>query len=412
MPVKPRQPPPWPPSVEADATALAATALRPDVADQPGRSVRNGDRVLAESLTLREADGARILALSGRIDTLAAAALWTRLMAEARKPGAALVLDLTQVEAVDTTGATLLLTAQGAAEGTRIEGASPGVVAVLDRVRDALAAPQPKTVPYRFSPLSGVGRRVVNALRNGLDWLAFLGELLIVALATLIRPWRLRGRELLRHLDEAGTRAFGLAILLGALLGIILAFQSAIPLRQFGAEIFVPSLVGISLLRELGPLMAGVVLAGRTGSAYAAELGTMSVNEEVAALRIMGIDPMALLVLPRVLAGMLVMPVLSLVLTLAGLAGMALIMRLLGFQMTTVVQQLTNFVSLKDLLGGLFKAAVFGLAIAIIGCRAGLGAGRGPRAVGDAATAAVVGGIVAIVLLDGGFAVLFERLGL
>ncbi|MGX9966840.1 ABC transporter permease [Roseomonas sp. F4] len=363
-------------------------------------------------MTLREADGARILALSGRVDTPAAAALWPRLMAEARKPGTPLVLDLAQVEAVDTTGATLLLTAQGATEGNRIEGAAPGVVAVLDRVRDALAAPRPKAVPYRFSPLSGVGRRVVNALRNVVDWLAFLGEVLVIALGTLIRPWRLRGRELLRHLDEAGTRAFGLATLLGALLGVILAFQSAIPLRQFGAEIFVPSLVGISLLRELGPLMAGVVLAGRTGSAYAAELGTMSVNEEVAALRIMGIDPMALLVLPRVLAGMLVMPVLSLVLTLAGLAGMALIMRILGFQMTTVAQQLINFVSLKDLLGGLFKAAVFGLAIAIIGCRAGLGAGRGPRAVGDAATAAVVGGIVAIVLLDGGFAVLFERLGL
>ncbi|WP_439594601.1 ABC transporter permease [Falsiroseomonas sp.] len=367
---------------------------------------------LAESFAVREAEGARWLALSGRIDTQAAAALWSRLMAEARKPGAPLVLDLEAVEAVDTTGATLLLTAQSAAEGSRIEGASPGVVAVLDRVRDALAAPRPAVAPRRFMPLSGLGRRVVGLLNNGMEALAFLGETLVVALGTLIRPGRLRARELLRHLDEAGTRAFGLATLLGALLGVILAFQSAIPLRQFGAEIFVPSLVGISLLRELGPLMAGVVLAGRTGSAYAAELGTMTVNEEVAALRIMGIDPMALLVLPRVLAGVLVMPVLSLVLTLAGLAGMALIMRLLGFQMTTVAQQLVNFVSLKDLLGGLFKAAVFGLAIAIIGCRAGLGAGRGPRAVGDAATSAVVGGIVAIVVLDGIFAVLFERLGL
>ncbi|WP_328733492.1 ABC transporter permease [Falsiroseomonas selenitidurans] len=364
----------------------------------------------APGVTVREEAGARILALSGRVDTPAAAALWPRLMEEARRPGPPLRLDLASVEAVDTTGATLLLTA--AAAGARIEGASPGVTAVLDRVRDALAAPRPKLVPYRFSPLHGVGRRVVNGLAAGVEALAFLGELLFVALATLVRPGRLRGRELLRHLDEAGTRAFGLATLLGALLGVILAFQSAIPLRQFGAEIFVPSLVGISLLRELGPLMAGVVLAGRTGSAYAAELGTMTVNEEVAALRIMGIDPMALLVLPRVLAGMLVMPVLSLVLTLAGLVGMALIMRLLGFQMTTVAQQLVNFVSLKDLLGGLFKAAVFGLAIAFIGCRAGLGAGRGPRAVGDAATAAVVGGIVAIVLLDGAFAVLFERLGL
>jgi phospholipid/cholesterol/gamma-HCH transport system permease protein len=121
---------------------------------------------------------------------------------------------------------------------------------------------------------------------------------------------------------------------------------------------------------------------------------------------------MALLVLPRVLAGMLVMPVLSLLLTLAGLAGMAMIMGLLGFPLNTVLQQLSSWLHLSDLLGGLVKAAVFGLAIGAIGCRAGLGAGRGPRAVGDAATSAVVGGIVAIILLDGVFAVAYERLGL
>ena len=367
-------------------------------------------------LEVREADGRRVLALAGRVDTAAAAALWPRLMAEARRPGAVVALDLAAVEAVDTTGATMLLTALTAAEGVTpgavIEGSRPAVSAVLDRVRTALAAPRPKVAPYRFSPISGIGRRVVDAGHHALEGLVFLGELLVIALGTLVRPHRLRWRELLRHLDEAGTNAFGLAILLGSLLGVILAFQSAIPLRRFGAEVFVPNLVGISLLRELGPLMAGVVLAGRTGSAYAAELGTMSVNEEVAALRIMGIDPMALLVLPRVLAGMMVMPVLSLLLTLAGLIGMAFIMGLLGFPLTTVTQQLVATLKLSDLLGGLFKAGFFGLAIATIGCRAGLGAGRGPRAVGDAATAAVVGGIVSIVLLDGAFAVIYERLGL
>lgn len=367
---------------------------------------------LAKNFEIRDSGGQPVLALSGRIDTPTAAGMWTPLMAEARKAAAGLVIDLSAVDAVDTTGATLLVTAQAAAPDSRINGASQAVDAVLDRVRAALAAPRPKLVPYRFSPLSGVGRRAVGALRGGLDWLAFLGEALVVFLASLARPHKFRWGELLRHLDEAGTKAFGLAVLLGSLLGVILAFQSAIPLRQFGAEIFVPNLVGISLLRELGPLMAGVVLAGRTGSAYAAELGTMTVNEEVAALRIMGIDPMALLVLPRVLAGLLVMPVLSLMLTLAGLAGMAIIMGLLGFQLNTVAQQLAGALSLTDMLGGLFKASMFGLAIAIIGCRAGLGAGRGPRAVGDAATSAVVGGIVAIVVLDGSFAVLFERLGI
>ncbi len=360
----------------------------------------------AESPVVRQEGGRTVVLLSGRIDTPAAARLWEKLTGEARR-GA--VLDLSGVDAVDTTGATLLLRAE--ATGAEIRGAGQGVSAVLERVRAALDAPRPKP-EAQVPALARLGRAAVEAARGALDAIAFLGEVIVTGLLTLLRPGRLRWRELTRHLDEAGTRAFPLAVLLGVLLGVILAFQSAIPLRRFGAEIFVPNLVGISLMRELGPLMAGVILAGRTGSAYAAELGTMTVNEEVAALRIMGIDPMALLVLPRVLAGMLVMPVISLLLTLAGLAGMTAIMGLLGFPLQTVLQQLRSFVGLSDLLGGLAKSVVFGLAIASIGCRAGLGAGRGPRAVGDAATAAVVGGIVSIVVLDGVFAVLYERLGL
>jgi len=361
------------------------------------------------ALEVRREDGTTVLALSGRLDTPSAAELWPRLMKEAA--GGPVVLDLGRLEAIDTTGATLVLSAEAAGHGTTIRGAGPGVADVLARVRQARDAPRPK--PERRLPLvARIGQTVWHGGQGLLDSVAFLGELTVILLGTLLRPWRLRFNEVLRHLDEAGTRAFPLTILLGFLLGVILAFQSAIPLRRFGAEIFVPNLVGISLLRELGPLMAGVILAGRTGSAYAAELGTMSVNEEVAALRIMGIDPMGLLVLPRVLAGILVMPVLSLLLTLAGLAGMSLIMGLFGFPLTTVLQQLSQWLTTSDLLGGLVKACFFGLAIAAIGCRAGLGAGSGPRAVGDAATSAVVGGIVSIILLDGLFAVAYERLGL
>ncbi len=361
-------------------------------------------------LELRDEAEGRVLALSGRVDTEAAATLWERLVREAAH-GQAVVLDLGAVTAVDTTGAAMLLTAEAAGQG-RIRGASAGVVAVLDRVRAALAAPQPKPPDPPPPPLVRIGQAVVGWGRQAQDGFTFLGELLVMAAGTLLRPARLRWREVLRHLDEAGTQAFPLTLLLGTLIGVILAFQSAIPLRRFGAEVFVPNLVGISLLRELGPLLAGVVLAGRTGSAFAAELGTMSVNEEVAALRIMGIDPMALLVLPRVLAGFLVMPVLSLLLCLSGLLGMTGVMMGLGFPLVTISEQVTSLVTVTDLAGGLVKAAAFGLAIAGIGCRAGLGAGRGPRAVGDAATAAVVGGIVSIIMLDGVFAVLYERLGI
>jgi phospholipid/cholesterol/gamma-HCH transport system permease protein len=195
-------------------------------------------------------------------------------------------------------------------------------------------------------------------------------------------------------------------------MGLILAFQSSIPLRRFGAEIYVVNLVTISLVRELGPLLAAVILAGRTGSAFAAELGTMVVNDEVAAITTMGIDPVTMLVLPRLTATLLVMPGLALLLELAGLAGMTLVMGTLGFPPTAVVHQTVLSVRLTDLLGGLFKASMFGAAVSIIGCRTGLGAGLGPRAVGEAATAAVVGGIFTTIVLDGVFTVLFYRLNL
>ncbi|MBU6498877.1 MAG: ABC transporter permease, partial [Rhodospirillales bacterium] len=209
-----------------------------------------------------------------------------------------------------------------------------------------------------------------------------------------------------------GTQAVPLVLLLGVLIGLILAFQSLVPMREFGADIYVASLVSISLVRELGPLLAAVILAGRTGSAFAAEIGTMKVNQELDALVTMGLDPVTLLVLPRLLAAVLIMPALAVVMDLAGLLGMAVVLVANGIPLAAIGNQVADWVQPGDLYGGLSKAAVFGLAVAAIGCRAGLATGLGPRAVGLSATAAVVGGIVATIALDGGFAVLFYRLGL
>ena len=360
------------------------------------------------ALTLRPTPEGRTLLLTGRLDAAGAAALWpamTRALAE--KPQA---IDLSGVELLDSAGAILVLRA---GDDVPVLGAAPDVLAVLERNRTALkAAPVPAEPPRDFAPITAFGGTVYGGIQAALAGIAFAGEALVAAFRMLFRPRMFRGAELLRHLDEIGLRAFPLTLLLGFLIGLILAYQSSIPLKRFGAEIFVPNLVGISLLRELGPLLAGVVLAGRTGSAFAAELGTMTVNEEVNALRIMGIDPMVMLVLPRILAGILVMPVLTLVMNLAGLTGMTVVMQSLGFPWSAVSNQLQQWLGLGDLMGGLFKSCCFGLVIAAIGCRAGLAAGLGPRAVGDAATAAVVGGIVAIVAMDGVFAILFFRLGI
>ena len=360
------------------------------------------------TLSSRTTPQGRVLAFFGRLDAEAAATLWpamTRAMVD--RPN---VIDLSGVETMDSAGAILVLRA---GDAVAVEGGSADVLAVLERNRSALkAAPVPAEAPRDFAPITAFGRTVYGGVQAALSGIAFAGEALVAALRVIFRPRMFRGAEFLRHLDEIGLRAFPLTLLLGFLIGLILAYQSSIPLKRFGAEIFVPNLVGISLLRELGPLLAGVVLAGRTGSAFAAELGTMTVNEEVNALRIMGIDPMVMLVLPRILAGILVMPVLTLLMNLAGLTGMTVVMQSLGFPWSAVSNQLQQWLTLGDLMGGLFKSACFGLVIAAIGCRAGLSAGLGPRAVGDAATAAVVGGIVAIVAMDGVFAILFFRLGI
>ncbi len=355
-------------------------------------------------------DGDRLI-FAGRLDAQAAAALW-RPATEVRQAATGpLTLDLAGVESLDTNGATLLLHASGTEAAPKVEGASAPVAAVLARAVAAAAAPAPQQGARPLSLLSSLGAGFFGALRGLQDKITFVGETAVAGASYVLRPRGVRLGDVLRHLDEAGTRAFPLTILLGVLLGVILAFQSSIPMRQFGATIFIPQLVGVSLLRELGPLMAAIILSGRTGSAYAAELGTMTVNEEVDALRIMGIDPIRMLVLPRLLAGTIVMPALALLLTLMGLIGMGLVMLGLGFPATATINRLEQTLGVGDMVGGLCKAAAFGLAISLIGCRAGLAAGRGPRAVGDAATGAVVGGIVATIILDGIFAVVFFRMG-
>lgn len=348
------------------------------------------------------------LAFAGRLDADGIGALWHPAIDAARREAGDLVLDLSRVEACDTAGTTLLLAVEQAHQGeVRMQGAGDAVVAILARARAASVVPM-----RRHDHGPDMRAAIAAGLRMAVEGIAFLGE---AALAMLRLPGRrrmLRVREMARYADQAGVRSIPLILLLGFLFGLILAFQSAVAMRQFGAELYVANLVAISVLRELGPLLAAVILSGRTGSAYAAEIGTMAVNEEIAALRTMGMDPMTMLVLPRLAAAMAVMPAMTLLLDVAAMAGMAAVMVALGFPIEAVATQVRTAAKLRDLYGALFKAVCFGAAVAAVGCRAGLSTGVGPRAVGQSATAAVVGGIVSVVLLDGVFAVVFYRLGL
>ena len=351
--------------------------------------------------------GAAVLSLAGPLNAAGAGAIWSRAVREAaRQPG--VTVDVTGVTVWDTAGITLLADIEAASPGATFTGLTPAVVALLTRVRAARPPPPSPPNPPPFDPLA--------TLRGGLEAaalsIAFLGEATLALLLLPARRRMFRLSDLWRAADQAGVRAIPLVLLLGFLIGLILAFQSLIPMRRFGADVYVASLVGISLVRELGPLLAAVILAGRSGSAFAAEIGTMKVNQEVDALVTMGLDPMTMLVLPRLLASIIVMPALTMVLDFAGLFGMSLVLLSDGIPEVAIGNQIAGWVAAPDLYGALAKSAIFGAAVAGVGCHAGMGAGLGPEAVGIAATRAVVGGIVASIVLDGAFALVFFRLGI
>ncbi len=200
--------------------------------------------------------------------------------------------------------------------------------------------------------------------------------------------------------------------LISFLLGLILAFQSAVPMKRFGAEIFVADLIGLSMLRELGPLMTAILLAGRSGAAFAAEIGTMKVNQEVDAMTTMGLNPVRFLVTPRIIATMLMTPLLVLFADLVGLLGGALTMQSFSIPFVTFLKEVDAAVTMTDFLAGFVKSFVFAMLVAGIGCMRGLETAAGASAVGDSATRAVVSGIILLVVVDGLFAVAYYLLNI
>lgn len=257
-----------------------------------------------------------------------------------------------------------------------------------------------------------VGQAAVRIYEDVCEQLAFLGEICSSAFSLLIRPGRLRLRDTMLHFERAGIDALPIILLIGFLMGLILAFLSAASLRQFGVEVYVADLIAIGLFRELGPLITAIILAGRTGSAFAAELGTMKVNEEIDALTTFGLPPVFFLALPRVISATLVMPILSVFAVLSGLIGGLVVLMGMRIPAVTYWQHVIQSSTLTIILMGLFKAAIFGLLVGLVGCSHGLQTARTADGVGRAATAAVVGSLILITIFDGLFAVLFYLLGM
>jgi phospholipid/cholesterol/gamma-HCH transport system permease protein len=265
----------------------------------------------------------------------------------------------------------------------------------------------------RDSFLARVGDSSVRLWRSFLDMLAFIGETFVAFLRLFTGKSRFRGSDLMLIIQQCGAQALPIVSLISLLVGLILAFVGAIQLKLFGAQIFVADLVGIGIVRAMGAIMTGIIMAGRTGASFAASIGTMQVNEEIDALQTTGVSPLDFLVLPRILALTIMMPLLTLYANLMGiLGGMIVGVYGLGISPIEYYNETAKAVSLTNLWIGLVSSFVYGILIAVAGCMRGMQCGRSASAVGDATTSAVVTGIVCIVVSTAIITVICNILGI
>lgn len=333
------------------------------------------------------------------------------------KESAAQALDLAAVEAIDTAGAWLLARASGGADGQRLpwRNLPPEFQPLAERVLTA----GPKVVPERSRPttitdwVADIGEAVVEALTETLNLIAFFGEFVLASARVVINPRRFRWISLLVHIEQTGINALPIVGLISFLVGVVLAYQGADQLRQFNAQFLTVNMVGISVLREMGILLTAIVVAGRSGSAFTAQIGTMQVSEEVDALRTMGLDPMEVLVLPRVAALIITLPILTFFADITGLLGGGLMYVLLVDQtFGQYVGRLNDVVGPKEFWVGMVKAPVFAILIALVGCFEGLRVTGSAESVGMMTTRAVVEGIFLVIIFDALFSILFSILSI
>ena len=262
-------------------------------------------------------------------------------------------------------------------------------------------------------PLARIGTKLLVNLAIANEMLSFFGEAVLALVRLIGGASAMRKADFLEAFTECGPRAVPIVCLIALLVGLIMAFIGAVQLVKFGAQVYVANLVGIAMVREMGALMAAIIMAGRTGASYAANLGTMKLNDEVSALRTVGIDPMDFLVLPRLLALALALPLLTIFANLAGmLGGGALASADLGIDWPLYVSQTRHALSVTDLILGLIKACLFGSIVAITGCWCGMAAERHAAGVGRAATSSVVLSIVLVIAADAVITVMTSILGI
>ncbi len=296
-----------------------------------------------------------------------------------------------------------------------ITGAQGHVARILDTVAEAMPVPEeippaPRGITFW---LIGIGKFVAGSATSAASVLGVLGLFVSRLAETALHPRRLRLTALVAHCEDVGLRAVPIVALMAFLIGVVLAFQGAAQLQQFGAEIFVVDLIAISILRELGILLTAIIVAGRTASAYTAAIGSMKMRQEIDAMQTLGIDPGHTLIVPRILALVLMLPILGMIANLSGLLGGGLMAWLeLGISPARFVVQMLEGTAVSNLTVGLVKAPVFAVLIGVIGCDAGLRVGTTAESLGRMTSAAVVAAIFSVILADALFSIFFQQIGL
>lgn len=322
-------------------------------------------------------------------------------------------IDMSAVSHIDTIGAWLIYRTARDHEA-EIIGASSEALRLIDEVRgsdnDAEIKPADQTPFLRV--MSELGEAVMETLVGMVQFLGFIGQVIWGFVTIILHPSRLRINAIVQRFETVGVRALAIVGLMSFLIGIVIAQQGAVQLRQFGAEVFTVNLIGRLTFRELGVLMTAIMIAGRSGSAFAAEIGTMKITEEIDAMRTIGVSPIEALVIPRTLATILMMPLLAFYSCIIAVIGGGLLCWIvLEIPPTTYVDRLRDVTPLTDFYVGMIKAPVFGAIIAITGCYQGMRVENNSEEVGKKTTAAVVQAIFLVIVLDAFFAVFFSGIG-
>ncbi|SFR13966.1 ABC transporter permease [Poseidonocella sedimentorum] len=377
----------------ADTTAEAHAARRDDPADA--------------AFSSREVDGALCLRGAATLSNLAE--LQAALQSGARR------IDLSDLSRLDSAGAWALATYRRRVEGAELIGLKPPHADIFETVDTALAPPEDDPAPRRSMAdrLEGIGRAVVGSARTGGELIAYLGIFLQRLAVSIRHPSRFHLTALVHHCQEVGLKAVPIVALMAFLIGIVLAFQGSTQLRQFGAEVFVVDLIAISVLRELGILLTAIIVAGRTASSYTAAIGSMKMREEVDAMRALGVDPAHALIVPRILALLLMLPILGLIANVSGLiGGMFMSWIELGISPAMFRTRLVEGTDISHVFVGLVKAPFFALIIGIVGCHAGMQVKGNAESLGMMTSRAVVAAIFMVIVADALFSIFFAELGI